>query len=173
MAQTPITLGHEPAGTVEAIGEGVDGIEPGQRVVVRAGSSCGRCAACRAGRAALCERSQVLGMHIDGGLAELLLVNATELLPVPDAVPLEQAAIIGDAVATPSPALAGRGGRRPRPQARRDAVLARHPAKGGSDVACARAVGADDGGHAGAEQEVGTVGEALEALDGKLLEVHG
>ncbi len=110
VARTPITLGHEPAGTIEEVGEDVDGIEPGQRVVVRAGSSCRRCAACRAGQDGLCERSQVLGMHIDGGLAEQLLVNASEVLPVPDAVPLDQAAIIGDAVATPYHALVERGG---------------------------------------------------------------
>lgn len=113
VAKTPITLGHEPAGTVETVGEGADGIEPGQRVVVRAGSSCGRCAACRGGQEGLCERSQVLGMHIDGGLAERVVVDAASLLPVPDGVPLEQAAIIGDAVATPYHALVERGGLRP------------------------------------------------------------
>ena len=48
-------------------------------------------------------------MHIDGRLAERRLVNAAEVLPVPDAGPLDPAAIIGDAVATPCPAPAERG----------------------------------------------------------------
>lgn len=109
VATTPITLGHEPAGIVTEVGTGVRGIEPGQRVVVRPGAGCGRCAACGSGRDHLCEQTRVLGMHADGGLAGYLAADASSIIPVPDAVPLEQAAIISDAVATPYHALIERG----------------------------------------------------------------
>jgi len=109
LARVPITLGHEPAGVVEAVGDGVEGVEPGQRVIVRPGTGCGRCAACGAGRDHLCERTRVLGMHIDGGMAEYIAVDAAAVVAVPDEVPLEQAAIISDAVATPYHALVDRG----------------------------------------------------------------
>lgn len=109
VAVTPITLGHEPAGTVEQAGPGAEAVEPGQRVVVRAGDHCGQCPACASGRDNICERSQVLGMHIDGGLAEFVVANAEDLVPIPDSVTFEQAAIISDAVATPYHAIVERG----------------------------------------------------------------
>lgn len=105
----PITLGHEPAGTVESVGEGVGGLALGQAVVVRPGDSCGQCGPCNAGRGNICERSRVLGMHVDGGLAQFVVAPAADLIPIPDGVPFEQAAIIGDAVATPYHALVERG----------------------------------------------------------------
>ena len=109
VATTPITLGHEPAGTIEAVGPGVAGLKPGAAVVVRAGDSCGQCSSCAVGRANICERSRVLGMHVDGGLAEFVVANAADLIPIPAGVPFEQAAIISDAVATPYHALVERG----------------------------------------------------------------
>ena len=109
VAATPITLGHEPAGVVVQTGAGVADVAPGQRVIVRPGVGCGRCHACSSGRDSLCERTHVLGMHVDGGLAECLAVSASSIIPVPDAVPMEQAAIISDAVATPYHALVERG----------------------------------------------------------------
>jgi len=113
LARAPITLGHEPAGVIESVGQDVEGMLPGQRVIVRPGKGCGLCPACSAGRDHLCERTQVLGMHADGGLAEFLAVDASAVVTVPDAVPLEQAAIISDAVATPYHALIDRGALRP------------------------------------------------------------
>lgn len=110
VAKLPITLGHEPAGTVEVVGPGVTDIEESARVVVRAGDSCGVCAACAAGRANICEASRVLGMHIDGGLAEFVVARASDLVRIPAGVPFEQAAIVSDAVATPYHALFERGG---------------------------------------------------------------
>lgn len=109
LARVPITLGHEPAGVIESVGDGVEGIKPGQRVIVRPGAGCGQCPSCAAGREHLCERTEVLGMHVDGGLAEFLSVDATSVIAVPDSVPLDQAAIISDAVATPYHALVDRG----------------------------------------------------------------
>ncbi|MCC6382783.1 MAG: zinc-binding dehydrogenase [Dehalococcoidia bacterium] len=113
VARLPITLGHEPAGTVETIGPGVTDLTEGLPVVIRPGDSCGVCPACAAGRANICEASHVLGMHVDGGLAEFVLARASDLVPIPAEVPFEQAAIVSDAVATPYHALFERGALQP------------------------------------------------------------
>jgi threonine dehydrogenase-like Zn-dependent dehydrogenase len=84
LAQPPVILGHEFTGTVAAAGPGPDGFAPGTRVVSGAGISCGRCEWCTAGRTNLCARYQTLGLHRDGGLAELVLSPAAVCRPVPD-----------------------------------------------------------------------------------------
>ncbi|MCE7927490.1 MAG: alcohol dehydrogenase [Chloroflexi bacterium CFX7] len=109
VARTPITLGHEPAGVVHQAGPGVEGAAPGQRVAVRPGTRCGECEPCSLGRDNICEQSQVLGMHVDGGLAEYVAVPAQDLIPIPEGVSFAQAAIAGDAIATPYHALIERG----------------------------------------------------------------
>jgi 2-desacetyl-2-hydroxyethyl bacteriochlorophyllide A dehydrogenase len=73
----PIVPGHEFAGRVVAIGEGVDGFALGELVACGAGISCGACRACRAGRTNLCEQYRTLGAHIDGGLAQYCVVPAS------------------------------------------------------------------------------------------------
>jgi (R,R)-butanediol dehydrogenase/meso-butanediol dehydrogenase/diacetyl reductase len=72
----PLTLGHEFAGEVLAIGEGVDGLEVGMLVACGAGMSCGRCEPCRAGRTNLCTTYATIGFHRDGALAEHVLAPA-------------------------------------------------------------------------------------------------
>jgi len=57
----PQILGHEPAGTVTALGKGVRGLKEGQPVAIEPGISCGRCRACRHGRANLCYHLRFLG----------------------------------------------------------------------------------------------------------------
>ena len=54
---TPIVLGHEGAGTVEAVGEGVEGLEPGDHVVLSFVPQCGTCYFCQRGEAFLCENN--------------------------------------------------------------------------------------------------------------------
>lgn len=109
----PITLGHEVAGVVEAVGEGVaEEWGPGARVAVHPAAPCGDCELCRAGRESICRRMSGLGMHRDGGFAELVTAPARSLVKVPDEVPLEQAAVATDAVATAFHALCCRGGLR-------------------------------------------------------------
>jgi 2-desacetyl-2-hydroxyethyl bacteriochlorophyllide A dehydrogenase len=105
---SPIILGHEPAGVVVETGEGVEGWEPGARVAVVCLLSCGSCPRCRAGRSSICERRVLIGIHIDGGLAEYLVAPQESLARLPDAVPFEIGAIITDAVATPFHALQDR-----------------------------------------------------------------
>jgi (R,R)-butanediol dehydrogenase/meso-butanediol dehydrogenase/diacetyl reductase len=73
----PLTLGHELAGEVAAVGDGVDGVAPGTLVACGAGMSCGACGPCRAGRTNLCETYATIGFHRDGGLAEYCLAPAS------------------------------------------------------------------------------------------------
>jgi threonine dehydrogenase-like Zn-dependent dehydrogenase len=84
LAQPPVILGHEFTGSVAAAGPGAGGFLPGTRVVSGAGISCGACEWCTAGRTNLCALYQTLGLHRDGGLAELVLSPASICRPVPD-----------------------------------------------------------------------------------------
>ncbi|MEM2983642.1 MAG: zinc-binding dehydrogenase [Candidatus Jordarchaeaceae archaeon] len=108
-AKTPITLGHEIAGEIAEIGEGVEGWKIGDKVLVISSITCGACYACRSGREALCVNAQILGLHVDGGLADYLKIPKNCLTKIPEGVPFEQAAIIDDAVATPYHAIITRG----------------------------------------------------------------
>jgi propanol-preferring alcohol dehydrogenase len=105
----PIILGHEAAGTVAAVGERVTDWSEGDRVLIPAVLSCGRCRFCRMGRENLCERLEMLGNHIDGAYAEYVAVNASELVAVPEEIPLDKASVIADAVSTPYHAVKHRG----------------------------------------------------------------
>ena len=94
----PLVLGHEVAGVVEAVGEGVTGVAPGARVAVNPSRWCGHCARCREGRRNLCENIYFMGSasktpHMQGGFATLFDATPEQCVPVPDAVPLEAAAL--------------------------------------------------------------------------------
>jgi 6-hydroxycyclohex-1-ene-1-carbonyl-CoA dehydrogenase len=109
----PLILGHEAAGTVAELGAGVTSRKVGDRVVIPAVLSCGRCRYCRQGRENLCDQLAMLGNNIDGAYAEYVAVPAVELVAVPDAIPLEQASVVADAVSTPYHAVTRRGKVRP------------------------------------------------------------
>ncbi len=90
----PVALGHEAAGTIEAIGEGVTGWAVGDRVVCEtAASICGVCALCRTGRYNLCPWREGYGATRDGAFSELLLAEPRVLHRIPDGVSFEQAAL--------------------------------------------------------------------------------
>lgn len=98
----PVTPGHQVVAEVEALGEGVDCLEIGQRVgAAWLGWACGECAFCRGGRQNLCPRARFTGFHYDGGFGEYMLGEANFLLPLPgeisdlQAAPLLCAGIIG------------------------------------------------------------------------------
>jgi len=105
----PIVLGHEPSGTIEGLGAGVEGWHEGDRVLIPAVLSCGRCHYCRAGRENLCDNLRMLGNHMDGAYAEFIAVPAAELVAVPDSVPLTEVSIVADAMSTPYHAVKHRG----------------------------------------------------------------
>jgi propanol-preferring alcohol dehydrogenase len=89
----PLVLGHQIVATVEAVSEGVDHPEVGDRVGVPwLGWTCGECAYCTTGRENLCERARFTGYQLDGGYAELAVADARFCLPIPDGYPDLQAA---------------------------------------------------------------------------------
>ena len=94
-ARTPITLGHEVAGTVAAVGEDVAGPVVGDRVAVHYLHACGRCRWCRSGEDHLCDAPLgFLAFVTDGGFAEQLVVPASAAVPVPEGVDLAEAATL-------------------------------------------------------------------------------
>jgi NADPH:quinone reductase len=94
-APLPRILGSDPAGIVEAVGSGVTSVAPGDRVVCTSTLFCGRCAYCRAGLTNACVEHRVVGVHVDGGSAELCAVPEAVVIRVPNHVTLEQAASMG------------------------------------------------------------------------------
>jgi len=105
----PLILGHETSGIVAAVGAEVEGFTPGDRVLLPAVLTCGRCAQCRRGRENICERMVMFGNHVDGAYAEFIVAPAKDVFPVPQEIPLEDAAIIADAMSTPFHAVTVRG----------------------------------------------------------------
>lgn len=118
---TPIVLGHEGAGTVEAVGGEVEGVREGDRVVLSWAPACGECGPCRRGRPAACGplssaigRGTLLDGHTGltlggetvyrgtatGALAERVVVAAAAAMPLARDVPLEHAALLGCAALT-------------------------------------------------------------------------
>jgi D-arabinose 1-dehydrogenase-like Zn-dependent alcohol dehydrogenase len=110
-----VTPGHEPAGVIESVGSGVpDYWRPGRRVLMAAGKPCGECQSCvELGDPARCMAVKVMGFGFDGAWAEYVVVPWLALVAVPDDIPLEQAAILADAVSTPYAALVERAAVRP------------------------------------------------------------
>ncbi|NMP24081.1 zinc-binding dehydrogenase [Sulfobacillus harzensis] len=89
----PHISGSEVAGIIDALGPGVD--RPlGQRVAVAPYLFCGRCESCLRGDETTCLRSDILGLHSQGGYAEFVVVPETNLVPIPDNVTDSQAAAV-------------------------------------------------------------------------------
>lgn len=89
----PVVPGHEIAGVIEALGEGVRGWEVGQRVGVGwFGGNCGHCEQCRRGHFIDCENMETPGITIDGGYADYVLVRASAMASLPDDLGYEDAA---------------------------------------------------------------------------------
>lgn len=81
----PRIVGHEIGGTVLALGDGVAaGVTVGQRVAVETHLVCGRCPECQRGDFHVCAATRILGVDVDGGFAERLVVPAGNLWPAPD-----------------------------------------------------------------------------------------
>jgi S-(hydroxymethyl)glutathione dehydrogenase/alcohol dehydrogenase len=117
---TPIVLGHEGAGVVEEVGEGVTRIKPGDHVVVSWVPQCGGCYFCQRGQGYLCDMaamqmtggltdgttrftssgSPLMQMAMAGTFSEVSIIPEISAVKVPDDVPLTSAALIGCAVLT-------------------------------------------------------------------------
>lgn len=107
-----LTLGHEVSGTVAVIGPDVpSSVTVGRRVILQAGQTCGTCELCVRQRPCLNGRTR--GVHYDGGWAQYALARHDTLVPIPDHLPFDQAAIIPDAVSTPYAAITSTASVRP------------------------------------------------------------
>ncbi|GAA1727895.1 alcohol dehydrogenase catalytic domain-containing protein [Brachybacterium phenoliresistens] len=106
----PVTPGHEAAGTVVELGEGVDRWRIGDRVAVGwFGGSCGHCRACRSGDVVHCPERRIPGISYPGGWSRRLLVPADALARIPDGLSFVDAAPMGCAGVTAFNAVRGSG----------------------------------------------------------------
>jgi propanol-preferring alcohol dehydrogenase len=93
ITKLPLIGGHEIAGVVAALGEGVTDLKVGDRVGVPwLHWSCGECEYCLAGRETLCGKQKITGCTVDGGFAEYLKAPASHAAKLPDSLTAEQAA---------------------------------------------------------------------------------
>ena len=92
--QMPLTIGHEFAGAITAVGDGVTGFAEGDRVAIEPVYKCGHCAPCRAGNYNVCQQIAFHGLMSDGGMAEYTVVPTDMLHKLPDHVSLELGALV-------------------------------------------------------------------------------
>lgn len=100
----PYLPGHELSGRVDALGQGVTGLEVGQRVMVKPNVECGECVNCRADRGNACQTLQWIGCDPSGahpgGMAEYVCAPAVNVFPIPEDMEEEDAVLI-ECLATP------------------------------------------------------------------------
>lgn len=93
LARSPVIPGHQVVGIVDAIGEGVERVRPGDRVgAAWLYSADGTCDACRRGDENLCPDARFTGYHADGGYAEAMVAPAAFVYPIPSSIGDEAAA---------------------------------------------------------------------------------
>ncbi len=113
--RVPVVAGHESAGYVEEVGEDVTLVKPGDTVVVSLIASCGRCRQCVAGLSHLCEArwplsresrlhnkqgQDLLHMAKTASFAEYVIVDQSQVVPVPEDLPIDRAALLACGVIT-------------------------------------------------------------------------
>jgi len=83
----PMVVGHEYVGHIAALGEGVTGLEVGQRVSGEGHIVCGQCRNCRAGNEQWCKNTRGVGVDRTGAFAEYLCIPAFNVIPIDDGIP--------------------------------------------------------------------------------------
>ena len=126
--QLPAVYGHEAAGVVRQVGQGVDDIRPGDHVVVTLIRSCGHCGSCAQGAPVTCETSfardsqtplhrpngEALTQGVrTGAFAEAVVVDASQVVVIPSTVPLDAASLLACGVITGFGAVTNTAGLRP------------------------------------------------------------
>lgn len=92
--KAPAVLGHEMSGRVLRVGPGVDGFAPGDPVTVMPLRWDGTCPACRRGHRHVCQNLDFIGIDSPGAMQQRWSVPAATLVPLPDSVPLDRAALV-------------------------------------------------------------------------------
>lgn len=95
VVQFPFAVGHEGAGVVEAVGDGVLRVTPGQRIAFDPNMPCFDCDQCRKGRHHTCRNTRFLGCpgQVEGCLGELLVMPQESCYPIPDSMSLEEGSL--------------------------------------------------------------------------------
>ena len=89
----PIVIGHEFAGEIAALGEGVTGLRKGQLVTAEGHIVCGHCLQCRTGNSHICKNTRIIGVDRDGAFAEYIVMPTTNVLTL-SGIPTEVGAIM-------------------------------------------------------------------------------
>lgn len=105
----PLIPGHEAAGTVVELGANVEGLSVGDKVALYYIVFCGDCAYCRAGRENICVSAKRMGCDFDGAMADYVVMPQQNCLRLPSDIDLAAAAVITDAIGTPTHALSRAG----------------------------------------------------------------
>ena len=106
----PHILGSDVAGEIVEVGEYVNGVRPGRRVLIAPMHFCGHCSKCVAGLQNQCREFTVLGNGVDGGNCELIAVPAVNVFPFPDSLDFNQASSLPLVFTTAWHMLVGRAG---------------------------------------------------------------
>ncbi|MEU6115635.1 Zn-dependent alcohol dehydrogenase [Streptomyces sp. NPDC047117] len=109
----PVVLGHEGAGVVEAVGDGVSHVAPGDHVALSTLANCGTCAECDRGRPTMCRQAigrpgrpfrrgdaRLFNFASNSAFAERTVVSAVQAVKIPDDLPMASAALLGCGVLT-------------------------------------------------------------------------
>ena len=91
--ELPVVIGHEYAGSVVEVGDRVEDVSVGDRVIEQPIRACGTCYQCRTGSPNVCRDARITGVHHDGAYAEYVAVPAEGLHPIPDELSFAAAAI--------------------------------------------------------------------------------
>src|SRR5437899_6720186 len=89
----PVVVGHEFAGEIVAVGEGVEELKTGQLVTAEGHIVCGHCLQCRTGNSHICRNTRIIGVDRDGAFAEFIVMPATNVLPL-DGIPTAVGAVM-------------------------------------------------------------------------------
>ncbi len=92
--ERPHVIGSDGAGVVDRLGPGVEGLAPGQSVVINPGIWDGTCSACRAGQEALCRDYRILGEHTQGSAATFAVLPRRNVYPLPERLTFAEAAAV-------------------------------------------------------------------------------
>lgn len=90
----PVVQGHEYSASIEALGQGVQGLSPGMKVTSLPQIVCGECAPCQRGDEHICDNLKVEGFQAPGCAQELWATAAEKIVPLPDHFSYEQGALV-------------------------------------------------------------------------------